>query len=156
MEIISYRLVKQRHARSAFDGEGARLYGGRWNSQGIPIVYTSDSLALCCLEIFVHLPSYHLLKDYVYMQVGFDSDLVTEAQLVDGWDASPVSKVSQSIGDQWVSDNVSPILLVPSVIIPEGVSYLLNIAHPDFDRIKIGDQVEMDFDPRLRKNLKGP
>ena len=151
MEIISYRLVKQIHARSAFDGEGARLYGGRWNSQGIPIVYTSESLALCCLEIFVHLPSYHLLQDYVYMQVGFDSDLVIDATLVDGWDASPVSKVSQSIGDQWVSDNVSPILRVPSAIIPDGVSYLLNFAHPDFDRIKIGDQIEMDVDPRLRK-----
>lgn len=151
MKITSYRLVKQIHATSAFDGEGARLYGGRWNSQGVPIVYTSESLALCCLEIFVHLPSYHLLQDYVYMRVSFDSELVVDARLVKGWGSSPVSKISQSIGGQWVSDGVSPILRVPSAIIPDGVNYLLNVNHPDFDRVTIGDQFDMAFDPRLKK-----
>ena len=58
MDIISYRVVKEKYLDSAFDGEGARLYGGRWNSKGVPVVYTSDSLALCSLELFVHLPSY--------------------------------------------------------------------------------------------------
>lgn len=151
MELASYRLVKQIHAGSAFDGEGARLYGGRWNSQGIPIVYTAESLALCCLEILVHLPSYHVLQDYVYIQVSFDPDMVIDAQLVEGWQANPVPRISQAIGDQWVSDNVSPILRVPSAIIPEGVNYLLNISHPDFDRITVSEQFEMAFDPRLRK-----
>ncbi len=151
MRIVSYRLVKQRHVKSAFNGEGARLYGGRWNSPGTPIVYTSESLALCCLEIFVHLPSYDFLQDYVYIQVNFDSTLVIEAQLVDGWNKRPISKVSQSIGDQWVNDNISPVLSVPSIIIPEGVNYLLNANHPDFAQINIGPPVRMDFDQRLKK-----
>lgn len=56
MVTISYRVVKEKYRGSAFDGEGARLYGGRWNCKGVPVVYTSDSLALCSLEIFVHLP----------------------------------------------------------------------------------------------------
>lgn len=151
MEISSYRLVKQRHAGSAFDGEGARLYGGRWNSPGTPLVYTSDSLALCCLEIFVHLPSYELLYDYVYMQVSFDAELVEDAQLAVGWESRPVSKMSQAVGDQWVSANTSPVLRVPSIIIPEGINYLFNIIHPEFQKIKIGREMPIDFDPRLRK-----
>ncbi len=151
MEIVSYRLLKQQHSTSAFNGEGARLYGGRWNSPGVPLVYTSESLALCCLEIFVHLPSYDLLRDYVYIQVRFDSSFVEDAQLVDGWDARPVSQASQSIGDQWVERNTSPILRVPSVIIPEGSNYLINISHPDFKEIEIGKSESMAFDQRLHK-----
>ena len=75
MDIITYRIVKENHLESAFDGEGAKLYGGRWNSKGVAVAYTSDSLSLCSLEIFVHLPSYKLLKDYLYITVVFDSDL---------------------------------------------------------------------------------
>lgn len=152
MVVSVYRLVKQIHVRSAFDGEGARLYGGRWNSPGIPIVYTSESLALCCLEIFVHLPSYHLLQDYVYIPVSFESNLVINADLADGWDARPTSGSSQSIGNQWVHDGRSPVLKVPSVIIPEGANYLLNITHPDFNEIDIGEPISMTFDQRLKKS----
>ena len=151
MEIVSYRLIKAKHAGSAFDGEGARLYGGRWNSKGIQIVYTSESLALCTLEIFVHLPSYERLKNYIYIPLVFDSDLVIDAQIIDGWYARPVSKISQSIGDQWVKENRTPVLRVPSVIIPEGSNYLLNFNHPDSNQIKIGDPKPLNFDPRLKK-----
>lgn len=150
MEVFSYRLTQKRHVRSAFDGEGARLYGGRWNSIGIPLVYTSDSLALCCLEIFVHLPSYKLLQNYVYTRIGFDSKLVGDANPYDGWDARPVSKISQTIGDNWIQDNSTPILKVPNVIIPEGFNYLLNVEHPEFKKIIIHEPMPMFFDPRLQ------
>ena len=126
MKIISYRLVKEKHAHRAFDGEGARLYGGRWNSQGVSVVYTSDSLALCCLEIFVNLPSYDLLKDFVYIKLSFDEKLVQDVDLHEGWNDRPVSKVSQGIGDEWIKGRGSAVLRVPSVIIPEGNNYLIN------------------------------
>lgn len=101
--------------------------------------------ALCSLEIFVHLPSYDLLKGYSYFRVAFD------AQVKDGWNDRPVSKISQSIGDQWVKEMQSPVLKVPSVIMPDGNNYLININHPDFDKIKIEDPVPLNFDPRLKK-----
>ncbi len=151
MELVSYRLVKQKHTMAVFDGEGARLFGGRWNSPGVPLVYTSDSLALGCLEIFVHLPSYNLLQDYKYMQVRFDSSLVEDVRLAAGWDARPVSQVSQSIGDHWVRNSVFPILRVPNIIIPEGFNYLINVANPKFKEIGIGSLLPMTFDPRLKK-----
>ncbi len=151
MEIITYRLLKGTHVNSAFDGEGAKRFGGRWNSKGVPMVYTSESLALCSLEIFVHLPSYDLLKEYSYLRVVFNSDLVLDAQVKEGWADRPVSKISQSIGDQWAKEMQSLILKVPSVIMPDGNNYLININHPDFDKIKIGKPIPLDFDPRLKK-----
>jgi RES domain-containing protein len=151
MDIISYRLVKEKYLDSAFDGEGARLYGGRWNSKGVSVVYTSDSLALCSLEIFVHLPSYTLLADYAYLAVVFDSDFVTEAPKVKGWDERPISKISQIIGDQWIKENPSAVLRVPSVIMPDGHNYLINIHHPDFKKIKISTPQPLTFDPRFKK-----
>ncbi|PIE73335.1 MAG: hypothetical protein CSA20_04440 [Deltaproteobacteria bacterium] len=151
MDITAYRLVPRKHADTAFTGTGARLYGGRWNSPGTAVVYTSESLALCCLEIFVHLPSYKLLQGYVYIKVHFDSALVLEAELPDGWNARPISGSSQAIGNRWVSDGRFPVLKVPSVIIPEGVNYLLNVAHPDVHHIKQEPAADMTFDPRLQK-----
>ncbi len=151
MEVVAYRVVREKYLGSAFDGEGARLYGGRWNSKCVSVVYTSDSLALCSLEIFVHLPSYTLLADYVYISVGFDSDLVTEAFLIDGWDERPISKISQTIGDQWIKEGLSPVLSVPSVIMPDGLNFLININHPDFKKIEIGKPQPLAFDPRFKK-----
>lgn len=151
MEITSYRLVKEKHVHRAFDGEGARLYGGRWNSQGVAVIYTSDSLALCCLEIFVNLPSYELLKDFVYFKLFFDEKFVQDADLQDGWNDRPISKVSQEIGDKWIREQDSAVLRIPSVIIPEGNNYLINFNHQDSDQIKIGDPISLDFDPRLKK-----
>ncbi len=151
MEITSYRLVKEKHAHRAFDGEGARLYGGRWNSQGISVVNTSDSLALCCLEIFVNLPLYDLLKDFVYIKLTFDEKLVQDADLHESWNERPVSKVSQGIGDKWIGEQGPTVLRIPSLIVPEGNNYLINFNHQNFKRIKIGDPISLDFDPRLKK-----
>ncbi len=151
MDIISYRVVKEKYLDSAFDGEGARLYGGRWNSKGVPVVYTSDSLALCSLELFVHLPSYKLLADYIYITISFNSDLITDVPLIDGWDARPVSNISQTIGDQWVKEGQSSILRVPSVLMPDGYNYLININHPDFNKIKMGRPLPLQFDTRFKK-----
>jgi len=150
-DIISYRVVKEKYLDSAFDGEGARLYGGRWNSKGMPVVYTSDSLALCSFEIFVHLPSYRLLADYIYITVMFNSNLVTEVSLIDGWNERPISKASQALGDQWMKKDQSLILRVPSVLMPDGYNYLININHPDFDKMKIGIPQPLQFDTRLKK-----
>jgi len=151
MECSSYRLLKGKHVKSAFNGDGARRYGGRWNSKGVPVVYTSESLALCCLEIFVHLPSYRLLNNYIYIKVVFDSDFVRNAQTAEGWNTRPVSRISQAIGDQWAKEMQTPVLCVPSVIVPDGKNYLINFNHPDARKIKIGDPVSLTFDPRLIK-----
>ncbi|MFH2061096.1 MAG: RES family NAD+ phosphorylase [Pseudomonadota bacterium] len=151
MDIVSYRVVKEKYLDRAFDGEGARLYGGRWNSKGMSAVYTSDSLALCSLEIFVHLPSYSLLANYVYISVVFDSALVADVPLNKGWDERPITKISQAIGDLWIKEGFSAVLRVPSVIMPDGHNYLININHPDFKKINMDTPQPLIFDPGFKK-----
>ena len=53
-EVVGWRIVKEKHAATAFSGEGARIFEGRWNSTGVPVVYCSENLALAALEILVH------------------------------------------------------------------------------------------------------
>ncbi len=87
----------------------------------------------------------------MYIQTSFDDELVEDAQLFDGWDARPVSKISQVIGDQWASKKQSPVLRVPSVIVPESNNYLIDVSHPDVRKIKTSDPRPLSFDPRLKK-----
>src|ERR1035441_7147716 len=76
--VSAWRITKRKHARSAFTGEGARLYGGRWNSPGTAIIYTAESQSLAVLEILVHLDSPELLKKYALFRVGIDESYIVD------------------------------------------------------------------------------
>ena len=155
MKITAWRIVKAKHANSAFDGEGARIAGGRWNRIGIPMIYTADSLALAILEITVHLSKEDLLqKYYVHMSVQFDSTLVTLldlAEIPDDWDSLPPSESTQNIGTQWALSQKSVILKVPSTVVRQEFNYLINPVHPDFKKLSIGTPETVVFDPRIKK-----
>jgi RES domain-containing protein len=146
----AWRIVKAKHAATAFDGEGARLNGGRWNSVGARVVYVSFTKSLAALEILVHL-KLPVASQYIAIPIQFDDALVEIfpiKTLPPGWDAEPPSPVSQGIGDAWVRAARSALLALPSVITGE-TNYLINPAHPDFGKIKIGKHEPFTFDPRL-------
>ena len=146
----AWRIVKKKHAVTAFDGEGARLNGGRWNSVGVRVVYVSCTKSLAALETLVHLKLPVAFK-YVAIPLQFDDVLVETfppATLPAGWDTEPPSLASQQIGDAWVKNSRSALLALPSVITGE-TNYLLNPAHPDFKKISIGKPEPFAFDPRL-------
>jgi RES domain-containing protein len=150
--ISAWRIVKRKLAAQAFTGEGARVYGGRWNSPGIRVVYTSQSRALAALEILVHLESEEALEHYVMIEVRFNSVLVTSVEafkLPADWQAEPAPLSLRSIGDGWVAAGVSAVLQVPSAIIPGESNFLLNPAHPDFSKLAFGKPSPFPFDPRL-------
>jgi RES domain-containing protein len=152
LSITAWRIVKQRHTRVAFTGEGARRYGGRWNSKGVSVVYLAQSQSLAALEMLVHLDSGELLKYYVAIPLTFDARLVSSidsSSLPKNWRAYPAPKRLQKIGDTWVSDGKSALLRVPSVIVPSESNFLLNPDHPDFDKLGIGAPLRFRFDPRL-------
>jgi RES domain-containing protein len=148
----AWRIVKKRHAESAFDGEGARQYGGRWNSPGIPIAYASETRALGLLEVLAGVGSVRPLQSYVLIPATFDDSLVLPVPLEDlpsDWRQSPPPPSTQRIGDDWVSQERSAILRVPSVLVPDEHNYLLNPAHPDFRKIRIGSPEGITLDSRL-------
>ena len=143
-----WRIVKSRYASTAFDGEGARLYGGRWNSPGTRMVYTSSTISLAVLEVLVHLQEASILSSYSLISTGFDDALVERLDrslLPDGWRSYPAPSELQRIGDEWVRRQRSAMLEVPSVIVERESNYLLNPAHPDFSSVVIGEPEPFTF-----------
>lgn len=154
MIITAWRIYKPRHAATAFTGEGARRFGGRWNSKGVAVVYTASSLSLASLEMLVHLQAAEILKRYVVRSVSFSDTLVTKLAIKDlpkRWRESPPPAVVQRVGDDWASAATSAVLQVPSTIIESEHNFILNVRHADFKRIKLGRQLPFTFDPRLLK-----
>ena len=152
MTLTTWRIVKTKYLKGAFDGEGARLYGGRWNSPGKRVVYTAEHASLAILEVLVHLESSTPLPGYSLVQVAFEESLVQELEvegLPPNWRASPPPVEVQSIGDQWIDEGRSAVLMVPSAILPIEAVYLFNPQHPDFNKIKISTPLPFSFDKRL-------
>lgn len=147
--------MKARHAGTAFDGEGARVYGGRWNSPGTRLAYASDSIALATLEVLAHLQSTAILQSYVLTAIGFPVELVEVpdlASLPRGWRRYPAPPENQAVGDRWVAEGRSLVLRVPSAIIPSAGNFLINPQHPQFSRAVIARPERFAFDPRLLKS----
>lgn len=148
-----YRLVHYKWAAQAFDGEGAKLYGGRWNSKGQLCVYTAGSEALAILEILVHLNNRTALKQYRLFQLTIAAEevlSVNPANLPQSWQQQPASIDTAHIGDSWLAQQASLALSVPSVIAPREHNILLNPQHSHFNEC-LATLTELDFmpDPRL-------
>lgn len=155
MAITAWRIVKARHAANAFDGEGAGVEGGRWNSPGTPVVYTSQSAALAALELLVHLGRGSILAAYVLIPCTFDDAVVSQVDrtlLPKNWRSYPAPPDLQLIGDQWVKSGASAVLEVPSAVIETDSNYLLNPRHPDFRAIRTMDPRPFALDLRLLKS----
>lgn len=149
----AWRIVKEKHAADAFSGGGAAKTGGRWNSRGVAVVYTSSNKALAALESLVHLNPPVLFK-YVAFRLTFPDSLLEEIplkKLPADWQAEPPPPSTKAIGDLWVREARSAVLALPSVIIPGEINYLLNPAHRAFKRITISKPEGFAFDPRLLK-----
>jgi RES domain-containing protein len=150
--IEAWRLVKTRHLAHAFDGEGARLYGGRWNSPGLGVVYLAESLSLAALEILVHLQSTAPLVAFAAIPVRFDARLmrsVPAKALPADWRASPPPAALRTIGDAWLAEARSAVLAVPSAVVESERIFLVNPAHPGFARMHRGRPRPFAFDARL-------
>lgn len=151
--ITAWRLVSRRHASHPFDGEGARLFGGRWNSKGRPVCYLAGSPALCQLEVLANTRDHRQLEAKVLFRARFDEehlDLLEAEDLPAGWDARPPQAASKHAGDAWLEERRSLALRVPSVLDPHGVTYLLNPEHPDFpEAVQRGKGMPYPFDRRL-------
>ena len=149
----AWRICKERFANTAFDGEGAFRDGGRWNSEGVRVVYVAGSAALATLEILVHVsePDDLYRTPFVLIPVDFAPDLVTEPPaLPPGWHVDPPPVAAADIGDQWVESQTSLLLKVPSAVIHSEFNYLINPAHPRFGELIIGPAEPFQFDSRLK------
>ena len=152
-EVVGWRIVKEKHAKTAFSGEGARIFEGRWNSAGVRVVYCSENLALAALEILVHTQPVMIRDKFHALRVTWEDSLMTNIdskKLPKGWNAQPPGPVSKSIGDEWIRSERSAVLALPSIVVPLERTFLLNPKHRDFAKIKIKDSGSFALDARLR------
>lgn len=117
------------------------------------MVYTAASRALAALEILVHLEAPQLLRGFVVFEVTFEESLIQDLRPEDlpaDWREDPVPQSTQALGDHWIAEASSPVLRVPSVIIPQETNFLLNPNHSAFGQIHIGSAEGFTFDSRLQ------
>jgi RES domain-containing protein len=154
--VIIWRLCRQRHADRPLDGEGARLYGGRWNYPGTAVVYTAGTLALAALEVLVHVDHDIAPTDLVSIPIevpaGIRIEEISIVALPANWRDTPAPAQLQEMGTDWVHRATSLLLQVPSAVIPEEHNYLVNLTHPEVTRLKVGRPKPFTFDPRLLRN----
>ena len=153
-DVVGWRIVKAKHAATAFSGEGARLFEGRWNSSGVRVVYCSEHLSLAALEILVHIAPVTLPGKFRVFRVAWSEELMISVKasgLPRGWNAQPPNQASKQIGDDWVREGRSAVLALPTVLVPFERTFLINPQHRDFAKIKISDAGNFEIDPRLQK-----
>jgi RES domain-containing protein len=147
----AFRLCRANYP--AYDGEGARRVGGRWNSKGTRALYMSENRSLAVLEILVHLAA-SLPDRYVLGAADIPADATVEilddSLLPENWSTLDPRQQegTRRIGDNWIAQQRSVVLSVPSVILGER-NYVLNPAHPDFGRIVFAEPIPFRLDIRL-------
>lgn len=154
MSLVLWRIAADTAAYGADDmtGAGAAHSGGRWNSKGQHVLYTSTSIALAALETIVHLDGVPLNRILVRIEV--PDAIATSAQHLDpsahvGWDALPQSLTSVSAGDAWLKSNDSVLLFVPSIVVPDESNVLINPLHADAASLVCTKVRRFVYDPRL-------
>ncbi|WP_373546435.1 RES family NAD+ phosphorylase [Chamaesiphon sp.] len=150
-----WRISKRKYVDTAFSGEGARRVGGRWNSRGQGMVYTSGTLSLAALEVFVHMEVEDVATMLAWIRVDVPTEVNIEylemAQLPPNWRNIPAPAVLAMMGDNWFRSGATAILAVPSVVIPLEFNYLINPSHPDFVKLAVESPQPFELDPRLWK-----
>lgn len=149
--MLVWRITRERY--QALDGEGARLNGGRWNSDGVAVVYTSSTLSLAALEYLVHVDIDDVPDDLVALKIEVPDDAVEEEvrleDLPDDWRLLEDDPACASKGDDWARGKRALLLRVPSAVIPHESNFLLNPAHPDAGRVRVLEVLPFAFDHRL-------
>jgi RES domain-containing protein len=150
--MIVYRLSKSAFSKD-LSGKGAEKCGGRWNSKGVAILYTSDSRALCTTEIAVHTPLGNIPTDYEIISIEIPEEIkikeLATTNLPYDWMKFPHSSSTQDIGDSFVRQGIYLVLKVPSVIVQGEFNYLINPNYKDIEKIKIKSIDTFSFDERL-------
>jgi RES domain-containing protein len=148
-----YRLSKKAFIND-LSGLGAEKTGGRWNSKGIPLLYTAASRALAVVEVAVHVPIGIIPVDYHLATIEIPDDEIIEADLntlPKNWATNPFTRYTQDIGNNFIKKNNHLVLKVPSASVAGDFNYLINSRHLEFNSIKIKSIDPFVFDVRLFK-----
>ncbi len=147
--MISYRLAIAKYARD-LSGEGAAIFGGRWNPVGLRAVYTSQYISLSILEILARTQLNINPPDYQLITIDFpetDVTLIKLPELKAGWKQH--IEYTQWIGEEFLKSNKSLALQVPSAVVERENNFLLNPLYKKYRNVKIVSVEPLDLDARL-------
>lgn len=152
-----YRITQEMYSED-LTGNGSKLFGGRWNSEGIPALYCASSRSLALLETLAHTPAKMLLvKTYILITISVPAsamhEVITIDELPEKWDAVDIHPFTQHTGDNFLRENKKLILSVPSVLMPEENIFVFNPLHSDMTKVKITRKRRIQFDKRIGNNL---
>jgi len=148
--MILYRITNAKYADD-LSGNGARLYGGRWNSEGRAMIYLASSRSLAILESLVHLSPTNIPDDLVMLTIEVPDDFFAiDIKLLPGnWNEYPEPNILKQIGNAFLQKNEYLLLKVPSAIVPEEFNCLMNPSHPKAVKVKITNKSPFSFDERI-------
>ena len=148
-----YRILRRAYSKKPLDGEGAYRFGGRWSSPGVRLAYTAEHLSLAIIEYFVHLDADDLPEDLVLVRAAVPDSIsrvsVPVARLPRNWRATPPPPELARIGDDFIRNRQSSILIVPSALAPMESNWLINPRHPEFRKIRVSPPERFHYDPRF-------
>ena len=148
-----FRLSRKKYAKT-LSGKGAAMFGNRWNSKGVEMIYTADSRALAMAEVAVHLSIAKLPKDYMMLEIEIPKSVSIcelKKRPKKGWNDNPPTSISQELGDAFIRDSAFGVIKVPSAVVQGDFNYLINPYHKDFKKIEIMSAATFPFDTRMFK-----
>ncbi|GAO01314.1 RES family NAD+ phosphorylase [Anaeromyxobacter sp. PSR-1] len=148
----AWRLSRFDSQQRTFDGEGARLFPGRWNPAGVPVVYASEHLSLAVLEVLVHARADQVRITFHAFEITIPDvlvEVVRDEQLPRSWDGAAIARATRELGDTWARERRSVALSVPSVIVRQERNVVLNPLYPEFAQLQVARPVRFRFDERL-------
>ena len=148
----AWRIVLESEAPTAFSGEGARRYGGRWNSRNVRVVYVSEHQSTAALEVFIHNKPFSPDEKYKAFHLQWPdglTEIFSLKKLPLNWRVTPPTAETKEVGNRWIQERRTAVLALPSAISPADTNFLLNPEHPDFKRIRIATPIDYEFDSRL-------
>ncbi|MDB4904305.1 MAG: hypothetical protein JWQ63_3586 [Mucilaginibacter sp.] len=149
--MILYRIVKCSYVDD-LSGIGARLYGGRWNSEGKPAIYLASSRSLAVLEVLVHLQPLMIPDNYCLTEIEVSDNSITHISIDDlpsNWNDISPPIVLRQIGDEFLKKNEHLLMKIPSSIVPMEYNYLVNPQYPAMKKVKVLKKEPFNFDERL-------
>ena len=148
-----YRILRKAYAKRPFDGEGAYRFGGRWSSPGTRLVYTAEHLSLAMIEYYIHIATEDPPRDLVLVKAEVPDTVSREAvaiaELPRNWRATPGPPALKTIGDRFVEQARTAVLLVPSALATDESNWLINPAHPEFTAIHVRVPERFEYDSRF-------
>ena len=152
-----YRVVRNKYLYD-LSGAGSKLFGGRWNSPGIPALYTSASKSLAVLESLTNTPPAILQNDFSILILEIQgkvlSDEFHEKDLPKNWKTYPAPVNLIQLGNKWLLAGKKLLVKVPSAVITSEFNFIINPLHRDMKKVKIAAAEKLELDARVAGNMK--